>query len=175
LASQGGVCILSSVFSPQSHNATVLVFILASTLVGCTDQTTAEWTKQLDPLMVENGLLADQMLLVAAGVYNETSDGAAVAETFATTVVPVSESLAFRADAMQPPKEWELQHDQLVDIWTRRAGAYRGMSEALILIDAERFNGSLKEVQQAAEAEEAWFGQVGGQLAKQGVTLAQYP
>ena len=162
---------LAAMLSLVKTLLTIFVFLLAS----CTDSSTSTYAEQLDPLLYENTVLNDQLLNVAGGIYNDTVDSQRTAELFRSDVIPIAQHLAHQAAAVQAPEEWAASHAELVEIWAQRAHSYRELSEALWLVDAERFSNAQVALDKAAREEETWFADIRQKLAKQGVALNQFP
>ena len=152
-----------------------LLTILLFLLVGCADSATTTYAEQLDPLLYENTVLNDQLLNIAGGIYNDKVDSQKTAELFRSDVIPIAQHLAHQAAAVQAPEQWAASHAELVDIWSQRAKSYREISEALWLVDAERFSNAQVGLDKAAREEEAWFADMRQELGKKGVALSQFP
>lgn len=154
-----------------------LVF-LAGWMVACTSpakQSAADYVGRVQPLMVENSALSEQVLLEAAAVYNEAAGPKDVAAAWETRIVPLSEHLATQASLVAPPPDYAGTHASLVKIWNDRAMAYRALSEATRTANAELWNAARTKVDQVNAQETAFFNDLNRQLGPMSLQVDPYP
>ena len=123
------------------------------------------YLKLLQPLVIENSHLAEQVLTLAADAYNEKGDAEALAEAWATNVVPLAEHLHHQTVALPAEGVWNTRQQGLIKIWGDRAQAYRGVSEALVLADRAAWTSSATSASEVQLAEEGWFKETNKALA----------
>jgi len=158
----------------------MISLLLLGGLSGCTTldpQTTAatQYVNSVQPLMVENSLLSERLLLLASQIYNEKVPEDGFSPVWNDEIVPLAEHLHIQADSTEVPSEWQDLHENLVVIWSDRASAYRSMGEAIILADRTRWDEARRLEGQVVKREETWFQSVGSQLGQYDLTLEQYP
>lgn len=149
-------------------------------LVGCPQANSgandaALYVAELEPLVRENGLVADTMLHLAADVHDGRADGSVALQRWERDIVPLADHLRDQAAAVQPPPAWAQHHKDLVDIWTTRADAYHDAAEAVQLADAERWKLARQNADAAKLREETWFQEVNKRLADYNISLDQFP
>jgi hypothetical protein len=152
--------------------------VLAGWLVACSSpakQAAADYVRRVQPLMVENSALAEQMLLQGAAVYNGAAGPDDVAVAWEKRIVPMSEHLASQASFVPPPPEYQATHANLVKIWTDRAVAYRAMSEATRTANAQLWNAARTKVDQVNAQETAFFRDLNSQLSPLSLQVDPYP
>ncbi len=101
-------------------------------------QQTNRYLKDLQPLLVENGHLAERVLLLSAKVYNKDGDTDSLAQAWTGDVVPLAEHLHHQAqfvEAIEP-------------------------SEALVLADPDEWREGRAQATQVKLREEEWFKEV---------------
>lgn len=134
------------------------------------------YVRDMQPLLVENALLADRVLHLAARVYNDPKTSAGdLAQDWTQEVVPLSEHLHGQATFLEPAAPWVEAHAELVDIWSERAQAYRTLSEALVLADANQWESAYNLARDVKIREEDWFRRANQTLAPKGLLLDQFP
>ncbi|MCB9677883.1 MAG: hypothetical protein H6737_22480 [Alphaproteobacteria bacterium] len=158
----------------------MIATLLLAGLMGCAtlDPKTAaatEYVNDVQPLMLENSLLAERLLKLASQVYNEDVPQAGLSPAWNDEIVPLAEHIHIQADAVDVPDEWKDLHDNLVVIWSDRASAYRSMGEAIVLADRKRWKEARELEGQVVKREETWFQTVSTQLSQYDLTLEQYP
>jgi len=157
-----------------------LLLLVLVVLVGCPEpdpaaRTAPEYVSRLEPLLYENGFLAERMLTAAAGVYNDTSGTEEVKKAWSKEVVPLSRHLADQAAVTVPPPEWADRHAELVAAWSDRADAYQEIEIAVEDGDREAWKQARKKADDAKLREEDWFRTMNRQLAPIGLALDQFP
>lgn len=163
----------------SSLTRAVLVMGLTAT-VGCGPlspeaQSTNKYLRELQPLLVENGHLAERILILSAAVYNEDGGKDDLVTSWSTEVVPLAEHLHHQSQFLTAPDDWSARHSELVVIWGDRALAYRSLSEALILADVEEWEKGRSEATQVKLREEEWFKEVNQILANTGQQIDPTP
>lgn len=155
----------------------LVLLLTTSSLFGCgpLDSSANTYLDQLDPLIVENAILAERVLVLAAGLYNEEAEPARVAEAWEGEIVPLAEHLHAQASVVIAPTEWAPQHNQLVGIWSSRAEAYRDIAIAVETGDEARWKGATGKARQVKLDEEEWFRSVKNELSLRGLTVSQFP
>lgn len=133
------------------------------------------YAQSLEPLLDENGLVADRLLETAAAVYNGTAASTEVKLAWVQDIVPLAEHLRDQAVLVQPPVEYAEDHRQLVEIWSTRADAYREIGDALVSGDLEQWKKGREQADDAKLREEAWFRATNEKLQPHGVSLDQFP
>ena len=133
------------------------------------------YVKDIQPLLVENGHLAERVLLLSAKVYNKDGDPDSVAQAWTRDVVPLAEHLHNQAQFVTPPKSWLEDHDELVGIWGERAQAYRSLSEALVLSDVDAWKQARAQATRVKLAEEEWFKESNKRLAASNLPIDPTP
>lgn len=147
-------------------------------LVGCTSpekQEAAAYANMLQPILLENSLVAERILYLSADVYNNSAKPDKLAGAWQQDVVPLAEHLHFQASFIEPPAAWRPPNDQLVRIWADRALAFRGLSEALIVSDPKAWRTSRDLASKAMIDEDTWFKDTNAKLAPFGFGLDQFP
>ncbi len=155
-----------------------MTLLVATWLAGCTNpgqQAAADYVRRIQPLLLENSALAEQMLVQSAAIYNEAAGPKDVAVTWETTIVPMSEHLAAQASFVPVPTEYQATHQSLVQIWTDRALAYRAMSEATRTANAELWNAARSKADQVKANENAFFRDLNVQLTPLHLQVDPYP
>lgn len=156
------------------------LLLLSLALTGCTEpspmaRTAPDYATDLEPLLYENGLLAQQVLFEAAAVYNGAASPEEVYTTWTDTVVPLARHLADQAIVASPPEPWAARHETLVSAWSDRADAYQGLHLAIEQGDPDAWKAARKKADDAKLREEEWFRSVNQELAPLGIALDQYP
>jgi hypothetical protein len=152
--------------------------LVAAWFAACTNpahEAAADYVVRIQPLLLENSALSEQMLLEAAAIYNEAAGPKDVAEVWERRIVPMSEHLAAQAALTQAPPEYAPTHARLVQIWTDRALAYRIMSEATRTANAELWNASRTKVDEVMANENQFFRDLNTQLAPSSLSVDAYP
>ncbi|MBW1878009.1 MAG: hypothetical protein JRJ84_06585 [Deltaproteobacteria bacterium] len=157
-----------------------LLLLVLVVLVGCPEpepaaRTAPEYVSRLEPLLYENGFLAQRILLRAAEVYNETSGTEEVGKAWGDEIVPLARHLADQAAVTVPPPEWADQHTELVSAWSDRADAYQEIQIAVQEGDRDSWKVARKKADDAKLREEDWFRTMNKQLAPIGLALDQFP
>jgi hypothetical protein len=136
---------------------------------------TSQYVSRLQPLLQENGVLAEQVLFQAASIYNEAVKPEAVAEYWTHDVVLLAEHLFNQASFVTAPPEYAQVHGELVEIWGDRAIAYRNLGEAIQTGDTESWNKARELADTVKLREEKWFDRLNNQLAPSGLIVDPYP
>lgn len=152
-----------------------LLLLLACTPAPPGADAARAYADALEPLLEENGHVADRLLYVAADVYNGKADAAAARAAWEDDVVPLAEHLRDQAVLVQAPPDWAPSHQTLVEIWTQRAESYRDISEAIDLGDPEVWKKARSTANDAKLREEAWFRDTNQRMQAYGITLDQFP
>lgn len=160
--------------------ATAVLLLSSLALSGCGPfspevQQTNAYLKDLQPLLVENGHLAERVLVLASRVYNKDGDADALAESWTAEVVPLAEHLHHQAQFIDAPAPWSEEHGELVEIWGDRALAYRSLSEALVLADLDAWKTARSQSTKVKLREEEWFKEVNAELATHGMVIDPTP
>jgi len=135
------------------------------------------YAEAIQPLLAENTVLADEVLGLAAEVYNDNAeaDVDALTEAWRTDVVPLAEHLHAQAALVKPPDAYIERHKDLVTVWASRAEAYRDLSEALALSDAERWAQARELANEVKLEEEEWFRTINADFGQNGLLIDQFP
>ncbi len=158
----------------------IAVTLLVATGTACEDNSpeavaARAWAKDIEPLLHENSLLAEQVLEGAAEIYNGQPDAAAATKRWRDNVVPVAQHLQHQAELVEPPPVWAEPHTVLVATWTDRAGAYTDILVALETGDKELWTAGRKRSDSAKLAEEKWFQDTNKALSAYDIALDQFP
>jgi hypothetical protein len=158
----------------------VWAWLAGAMLMGCPgttpEQSEAElYVAQLDPILQENGLVGDIVLMLAADLHDSKLESGAARARWEGDVVPLADHLRDQAAAVQAPAGWAQHHRELVEIWTTRADAYHDASDAIRLGDPERWRAARQRADAAKLREEAWFQDVNRVLAAYGRGVDQFP
>ncbi len=156
------------------------IFALALVLTGCTDtspeaEAARKWRGQVEPLLHENALLAEQVLETGADVYNGTGDAEKIETHWREAVVPTAKHLQHQAELVQAPEAWAARQKTLVETWADRATAYDEVLVALETGDKELWGVGRKRSDEAKLREEKWFKVVNQELAPFDLVLDQFP
>jgi len=150
---------------------------LLASLTGCApgDDDTTRYLTMLQPLLQENGLLSERVLLQASKIYNEAVKSDQVADAWIHEIVPVSEHLHNQASFVQPPSAYAQTHADLVLIWGDRALAYRNLGEAIQTGNSDEWNKARDLANQVKLREEKWFDTLNQGLATSNLSVDPYP
>lgn len=138
-------------------------------------RTAEQYTDALEPLLYENGMLAERVLFAASDVYNDAADAEATRTVWHEEIVPVARHLADQAAVTLTPAEWSPTHGQLVETWNDRADAYLEIEIAIEEGDREGWTAARKKADDAKLREEEWFRSLNTQLAPYGLAVDQFP
>lgn len=138
-------------------------------------QESHRYLKALQPLIVENGHLTDEVLGAAAQIYNETADMDEQAQFWSRRVVPLAEHLHQQSGNIPVPETWAEDHGSLQEIWGNRAAAYRELGEALTLAEMDRWTTARKQATDVKFAEEDWFKRANQRLAMYNLSVSPTP
>jgi len=127
------------------------------------------------PILQDNSLLAERVLVEAAGVYNEKSEPEALVQNWTDEITPLAEHVHSQASFATPPESWSEQHAKIVDIWGQRAQAYRALSDAIQTADDTQWQSSRDQADGVKLAEEKWFESTNKRLVQSGLVLDQFP
>lgn len=133
------------------------------------------YVASLEPLVYENGLLAQALLGAAADVHDGDIASAPLVAWWKDDFAPLSQHLAHQAAAVTAPPEWSERHQQLVTVWEMRASAYGQLELAVTEGDSELWTTSRAAADTAKIREEEWFRNADEALAPYGLALDQYP
>lgn len=150
---------------------------VAAALYGCggPGDATQQYITQLNPLLQENGLLAERVLTLSAQIYNDAAKPDQVADAWGRQVVPVAEHLSDQVSFVVPPEEYAQDHTEIVQIWNDRAAAYRRLSEAIQTGDTEGWNAARQLADEVKLREERWFDHLNDRLAPANLIVDPYP
>ncbi len=139
---------------------TLTLLTATSLVVGCgpdpEHQKTVDYLTALHPVLQENSLLAERVLVQAAHVYNKDADADAIADAWATEVLPLAQQIPVLAEEVHPPPHLTVDHQNLVSIWTKRAEAYREVVEGLGTADRARFQAASNSTAAITLSEDQW-------------------
>jgi hypothetical protein len=134
-----------------------------------------QYYELLRPLLHENSLLAERVLIQAARVYNEGDAAPALSSDWVGDVVPIAEHLHHQASFVVAPDPYAATHAELVDLWGRRALAYRQVGEAVFTADVASFTVARKQADELKLQEERWFDRLNETMAPLGLLVDPYP
>lgn len=137
---------------------------------------TNSYLMSLQPVLQENGLLAERVLIQAAMVYNnENLKPENVAEAWNHEIVLLAEHVFNQASFIEPPPEYAATHQELVQIWADRATAYRDLGEAVARGDTNAWTVARQLADSVKIREETWFDHFNEGLAPAGLLVDPYP
>lgn len=152
------------------------IAMLACPSIDPQERAAIEYANALQPLMLENSLLAERMLFMAARVYNnDLPKEGGLTPTWTSEIVPLARHLAVQAENTPVPDEWKEDHAALVVIWTDRANGYQGLGEALVLADRKRWKAARDLLGSVTQNEERWFMKVNAKLRPMEFDIDAYP
>lgn len=157
-----------------------VVLVGCAWLQGCASmdpevRASTEYLQRLEPLLVENSLLAERVLIASASIYNEEAKPEELEVVWRDDIVLVAEHLHDQAGHFSVPELWVERHSKLVEIWADRAQAYRSLAEALHVVDAEQWKAARETANGVKLREEEWFRSVNQELAPRGMIVDQFP
>lgn len=156
---------------------TLLLLLLAAGCstapLGADDART--YASSLEPLVYENGLLAQGLLGAAADVHDGDIAPAPLVSWWSDDFTPLSQHLAHQAAAVTAPTDWTERHQELVTVWEMRASAYIQLDTAISQGDADQWTAGRAAADAAKIREEEWFRSADEALAPYGLALDQYP
>ena len=157
----------------------VVFGMLAGTLLACSEdprrQQTLDYLERLQPVLYENSLLAQQVLLQAATVYNGTAKPEALATAWEVDVVPMAMHVHTLAGSVEPPDHLAADHAALVQLWQRRADAYRDVAEGQRTANVELFSRAQRDVSAITLSEDQWVRAFNAKLAPMDLYLDLCP
>jgi hypothetical protein len=133
------------------------------------------YANALAPVLLENGLLADQLLDLAARAHDEAIDAATLQARWLDDAVPLADRVAIEAAAVSPPASWQADHDALVTVWRGRASALRASAWAVVDGDAAAFDAARARAATAQLDEEAWFRAANARIGRSALSLVPHP
>lgn len=155
------------------------MLFLSALLLACTPDPLAVEARQyvvdLDPILQENGLVAERLLIQAAAAYDGKVQPRDTRLAWTADIVPLAEHLRDQAVAVQAPASWTQDHKELVDIWTRRADGYRDLAESVDTGDPALFKDGRAKADNAKVDEETWFRDTNARLEPFGLYVDQFP
>ena len=165
---------------PRLTRATLFCGTLITIAAGCSQfdpqlQEDRAYVRVLMPLLQDNALLSERVLIEAAAVYNDKSDPEKLGETWSTEIVPLAEHLHSQCSFAAAPESWTTQHGELVDIWGSRAKAYRALSDAIVMADDQEWQAARDLADGVKLSEEKWFQNTNQRLLLNGLAVDQFP
>jgi hypothetical protein len=154
---------------------TLPVMVLLGVACGGGGDATTTYLDELDPLLQENGLLAERVLTLAAQIYNDSARPEQIADSWGRSVVPIAEHLADQASFVEPPQSYAQAHAEIVQIWGDRAVAYRSLSEAIQTGDTDAWNAARNSADAVKLREERWFDTLNERVGPTGLIVDPYP
>ena len=136
---------------------------------------TTEYLTRLQPLLQENSLLAERVLLQAAAIYNDAAKPEQVAAAWTSDIVPIAEHLHYQSAFVAAPDVWAANHNELIAIWGDRALAYRNIGEAIKLADPEAWKSARELAEGVKVREETWFDALNKAVGPMGMVVDPYP
>lgn len=134
-----------------------------------------QYLVDLDPLLLENGLVAERLLVQAGAVHDAKAQPKDTYQAWSTDIVPLAEHLRDEAAALNAPPEWLDAHKDLVAIWSTRADGYRDIDEAVEIGDPKLFKQGRDQADTAKLREESWFRDTNARLETYGLYVDQFP
>lgn len=151
------------------------VTLLLGSLVACAPpgkDAAQAYVTSLQPLLLENGKLADALIQLAGS----DPPPAELFAPFAERLVPGAEHLAWQAGALPPPPApWSDRHLALVRVWGDRARAWRGLADSVQDSQRDAWKQAAGDASKAQLAEEAWFEETNQALRPFGLWVDAFP
>jgi len=142
------------------RSAGLLLLLTGSVSAGCgpdpDHEKTVAYLTELHPVLLENSLLAEQVLVQSASVYNQSAQPGDLERGWASDVLPMAQHVVVMAEEVQAPEHLAADHANLVAIWSKRATAYREVLEGLHTADADRFEAASRKTAEITVSEDAW-------------------
>ncbi len=129
----------------------------------------------LAPVLLENGLLADQLLILAGAVHDDRVNSSLLTTRWSEEIVVLAERVAIEAAAVPAPPAWRADHASLLAAWKGRAGALRDGASALADGDRAGWESARAAATRAQLDEEAWFRAANDRLGPSGMHLNPHP
>jgi len=136
---------------------------------------TVAYLTDLHPVLLENSLLAEQVLVQAAHVYNKDADAPTLIDGWSHQVLPLANHVVVMAEEVQPPEHLASDHAKLVSIWTQRSRAYREVVEGLHTADAARFDAAARETAAITVSEDQWVRAFNDKIGPMQLYVDLYP
>lgn len=156
----------------------MMLWALALVGVGCSSpgqESAAAYVRTLEPLLLENSALSEEVLTQSAAIYNEAAGPKDVSQAWEVRVVPMAEHLASQASFVAPPSDYVQEHAALVQIWGDRAKTYRVLSEATRTANADAWNSARAKVDEVKASENQFFNDLNRRLAPMRLRVDPYP
>ncbi len=151
------------------------VLVLIACALDAETQAAQDYVLRIQPVLIENGFLAERLLVLSARVYNRQADDHAIRRTWTDEIAPLAEHLHDQASFVTPPGPWAPAHTGLVDIWGDRAQAYRALGRAIDHGDPTRWQEARELTDSVKLREEEWFATTNQRLATYGLEVDPFP
>jgi len=153
-----------------------VVFAILACAGGPESDVAGAYVAAMQPVLTENGALAQRFLTEASRVKKKETDGATLEAMLHAELAPQAAALLTKAKAVNPgdPK-LDDAHALLVKAWTARSAAYAALEDAWTRGDVLAWDAAMKQNAQAKVDEEAYFTQIDAALAPYELRLEQYP
>ena len=133
------------------------------------------YLESIEPLLVENSVLSEEVLGLAADVYNGHPAPSDLVGAWRQDVVPLAEHLHAQAVLVKPPDSFIERHKELVEVWAARATVYRDLSEAIVLSDFDAWTSARGRANEVKLREEEWFRTINAEFGTNGLVVDQFP
>ena len=131
---------------------------------------------EMRSVLVRNRTLADGFTDAASRIGKGATDPGPIVEQLSKNVVPLADALETEVKAISPQTpELRTQHAVLVDAWSVRAAAYRGLAAAWTAGDLTAWDLARKKGADAKLTEEKYFTAVNALARPYGVVIDQFP
>jgi hypothetical protein len=163
----------------MQSKASTLRTLITLTILGCGGdprrQQTEDYLSRLTPILHENSLLADTVLQQAALVHNGQVDPKAIVTAWSTDIAPMAQHVHTLAADVAPPEHLAADHAALVQIWQRRAEAYREVVESHQRADLESFTRAQRDIGTITVNEDQWVRAFNARLDEMKLNIDLYP
>lgn len=137
-----------------------VVAAAALLLLGCNEDPrraqTLEYLLELRPVLYENRLLAEQVLIQGAAVHDGRGSPETLMSAWDSEIVPLAQHVHDMAEAVEAPPNVAPDHRALGELWKRRYKAYRDVSEAYHTADLTAFQNAQREAAAVTLEEDQW-------------------
>lgn len=151
---------------PTSTALCGLVWIAVS---ACTEDPrrvqTIDYLTALRPVLYENALLSEQVLIQAAAVHDGRSTPEVLLAAWDSDIVPLAQHVHVMAEQVQPPESLAPDHRVLLELWGRRSKAYSDVAESLHVANLDDFGTAQREIAAVTLQEDQWVRGLNAKLA----------
>jgi hypothetical protein len=134
-----------------------------------------QYVDAMNPVLAQNGALAQSFLTEASRVKKKEVDGGQLAELLTKELAPHALELSRSVAAITPTEpRLSASHAVLVHSWSERAAAYTALSEAWARGDVTAWDAGVRKNTAAKLEEERYFTEINGVLGEWDLSITQY-